>query len=374
MKVLHIYAGNLFGGIETFLIALARDSQSYSSTFSQEFALCFEGRLADELRAKAGKVHLLGNVKTSRPWTIWQARQKLKRLIALAKYDLIICHACWIQAIFGSTVKDLKVPLIFWCHDVVSGRSWIERLAKLIKPDLAIANSKYTLSSLSNLYSDAKKEILLCPVHPPKHIEDKTQVRITLNTPKDRVVIIQVSRLERLKGQSLLISALGRLADLDNWECWIVGGVQRPHEQDYLTELKIQVEKLGIGNRVQFLGQRSDVSQLLSAADIYCQPNTGSESFGITFIEALYAGLPVVTTNMGGGAEIVNDSCGRLVEPNNPEMIVETLKLLITDSQLRQKLGSGGYARATELCEPAQQLQKLEQILDQVVNIHSGLV
>jgi glycosyltransferase involved in cell wall biosynthesis len=363
MKVLHIYAGNLFGGIETFLIALAKDANNYSPEFSMEFAICFEGKLADQLRANGAKVHILGNVKTSRPWTVWQARQKLKSLIQTERFNLVICHACWIQALFGAAVRAVKVPLVFWCHDVVSGKSWVERLAKLVKPDLAIANSKYTLSYLTNFYPDSKKEILLCPVHPPKHIEDKTQVRIAHNIPKDKVVIIQVSRLERWKGQSLLIQALGKLASLDNWECWIVGGVQRPHEQDYLNDLKIQANNLGISNRLQFLGQRSDVSQLLSAADIHCQPNTGAEPFGITFIEALYAGLPVVTTNMGGGAEIVNDSCGRLVEPNNPEMLAETLKLLITNSQLRLKLGSSGHARATELCEPAQQLHKLEKIL-----------
>lgn len=59
----------------------------------------------------------------------------------------------------------------------------------------------------------------------------------------------------------------------------------------------------------------------------------------------------------------MNNSCGRLVEPNNPELLAATLKLLITNSQLRQELGSSIFARATELCEPAQQLQKLERIL-----------
>jgi len=50
------------------------------------------------------------------------------------------------------------------------------------------------------------------------------------------------------------------LAEIDNWEGWIVGGVQRPHEQDYLNELKIQANNLDLSDRLQFLGQRSDVA------------------------------------------------------------------------------------------------------------------
>ena len=80
--------------------------------------------------------------------------------------------------------------------------------------------------------------------------------------------------------------------------------MQRPHEQDYLNELKIQANNLDLCDRLQFLGQRSDVAQLLAAADIHCQLNTGVEPFGITFIEALYASLPVVTTNMEVGQRL----------------------------------------------------------------------
>jgi glycosyltransferase involved in cell wall biosynthesis len=101
--------------------------------------------------------------------------------------------------------------------------------------------------------------------------------------------------LERWKGHALLLSALGKLKDLELWECWIVGGLQRQHEERYLEELKTQAQDLGISDHIKFLGQRSDVPNLLRAANIHCQPNIGAETFGDTFIEALYAGLPVAS-------------------------------------------------------------------------------
>jgi glycosyltransferase involved in cell wall biosynthesis len=157
------------------------------------------------------------------------------------------------------------------------------------------------------------------------------------------------------------------LREVPGWVCWIAGGVQRPHEAEYLQELETQVKKLGISEQVRFLGQRSDVPSLLIAADIHCQPNTGSEPFGIAFIEALYAGLPVVTTAIGGAMEIVDDSCGRLVAPNDINALSDVLGALITNSSERATLASGGKSRAEYLCNPQRQLNRLYRLLSQVV-------
>ena len=80
----------------------------------------------------------------------------------------------------------------------------------------------------------------------------------------------------------------------------------------YERELRAAAERLGIAARIKFLGQRDDVPSLMRAADVQCQPNAGPEPFGLVFVEALAAGLPVVTTRMGGPLEIVNASCGML--------------------------------------------------------------
>ena len=152
IKVLNIYAGNLFGGIEVLLLSLANKEISLESMIFH-FALCFEGKLANELRSiDASKVDILGNVKISRPWTVIRARQKLKELLEREKFDGVICHSCWPQAIFGPIVRDSGLPLIFWCHDTPNGTHFLERLAKRVRPNLVIANSLYTLEALSLIH------------------------------------------------------------------------------------------------------------------------------------------------------------------------------------------------------------------------------
>jgi glycosyltransferase involved in cell wall biosynthesis len=195
-------------------------------------------------------------------------------------------------------------------------------------------------------------------------------VRAELGAAPEAAVVIQVSRMEEWKGHRLHLNALARLAGApggsggrSKWSCWIVGGAQRAHEARYLEALRAEAAALGIGSRVNFLGQRGDVARLLAAADIHCQPNTGPEPFGITFIEALYAGLPVVTTAIGGALEIVDGSCGILIEPNDPAALAEALGRLIEDRELRARLGATGPARATALCEPRAQLQALARAL-----------
>src|SRR5689334_13323227 len=101
MKVLYINSGNLYGGIETLLVALAR-FRDVSPEMEPHFALCFEGKLSRELRDLGCTVHTLGNVRLSRPWTTWQARRRLQQIIQQHHYDVVVPHGSWNMSIFGS--------------------------------------------------------------------------------------------------------------------------------------------------------------------------------------------------------------------------------------------------------------------------------
>ncbi|MFL5349886.1 MAG: glycosyltransferase, partial [Hyalangium sp.] len=174
------------------------------------------------------------------------------------------------------------------------------------------------------------------------------------------VVIVQCCRMEEGKGHRLLLDALGRLRSVPDWVLWVAGGAQRPMEVRYLAELEALASGLGIRERVRFLGQRSDVQRLLAAGDLHCQPNTASDSFGLAFIEALHAGLPVVTTSMGGPLETIDSTCGVLVPPA-PEPLAQALQRLIQDGEARRQLGAAGPSRAVALCEPSAFLRGLEE-------------
>lgn len=372
MKVLHVYAGNLFGGIETLLLTLARE-RHLCPEMEAEFALCFEGRLSQELVSTGAKVHQLGAVKLRNLASILRARASLERVIRQNGVDLVICHACWPQVIFGGTVKRMNKPLIFWCHDILTGTNLLERFAKFIQPDSIVANSEYTQQHVDRVYPNIPDRVVYCPVSPiqvehPSSV--RQQIRQQLGTAADATVIIQVSRMERWKGHSLSIAALGEIKDLDNWEYWIVGGIQRESEVNYFAALQQQVIELGLEERIRFLGERRDVPNLLTAADIFCQPNLNPEPFGIAFIEALYVGLPIVTVAIGGGSEIVTPECGYAVEPGNVSQVAEALRALIKEPTKRQCFSTSAIERASELSDPKQQLGEIDRIARELCHSH----
>jgi glycosyltransferase involved in cell wall biosynthesis len=365
MRVLHIVSGRLYGGVETALVTMAR-CRLLCPEIEPEFALCFDGRLRDELTAAGAPVHMLGEVRVRHPLSVLRARRRLSRLLDERAADVVVCHMAWAQAIFGPVACASGVPLVFWAHNATDARHWLDRWARLTPPDLAICNSNFTAATMLRLYPRVATQVVYCPVSPPAlnaSVNARAEVRAELNTPVDATVIVQVSRMEQWKGQRLHLETLGKLRDRSGWVCWMVGAAQRPQEVGYERELHTVAKQHGIEGRVRFAGQRSDVSRILSAADIYCQPNTSPEPFGLTLIEALQAGLPVITSAMGGATEVVNDSCGILVPPGGVADLALALRLLVNDAQLRRRMGESGPARARELTDPAIQLSRLRGAL-----------
>lgn len=368
MRVIHVHGGNLYGGVETLLGTLAREGDACPA-LEQSFALCFEGRVKEELLTAGATVHTLGDVRVRSPLSVRRARAALDGVLRRERYDVAICHSSWSQSLFGPVARAAGVPLAFWMHAPADGTHWLERWARRTPPRLVICNSEFTARSAPRLYPRARVEVVYCPVaFAPEaaHASPSTRadVRAELATNESDVVIIQVSRMEAWKGHAAHLEALALLKDVPDWTCWIIGGAQRPVEAEYLEGLKQRASRLGIAGRVRFTGERADVPRLLAAADMFCQPNTGPEPFGLVFIEALMSGLPVVATGIGGAMEIVNDSCGLLVAPDDVSALASGMRQLIESPQRRAELSARSPARARELCDAPTQLARLHLLLD----------
>jgi glycosyltransferase involved in cell wall biosynthesis len=361
--VLHIYSGNLFGGVETVLITLAGEECSH---LPSEFALCFEGRLSTELRSRGASLHMLGPARLSRVDSILRARASLAKVLAARRYSAVICHAFWSWGIFGSVVRRSALPAICWVHDEPKWDHWMDRVSFLRLPDIAICNSRFVAGRLKQIWPGARTEVIYCPVSlaiPDRAARHRQLVRAELGTSENAAVIIQACRFEAWKGHLQNIMALKELGSDRNWEGWLVGDLQRESESAYLAEVRRAVRDFGLESRVRFLGQRSDVPRLLAAADIHCQPNTAAEPFGIVFVEALAAQLPVITTNLGAASEILDSTCAILVPPGRVGDLADALKRLVDNPLERARLGAAGPARAQLLSNPRAQASKLAAVL-----------
>lgn len=350
MNVLHVHSGNIFGGVERILETLA-PATSGEAPLRSTFGLCFEGTVADRLRSAGATVHLLGEVHARQLSEIRSARRALAGVLQADRPDAVLVHSAWSQAIFGRTILNSGVPLVRWLHAPQPGPRALEFWARRSRPSLVLCNSQYTADHGRAQIAGVPHTVLYPPAAMRSRRPDvRSRVRQSLDTPADAIVVVLAARLEAGKGQWMLIEALAQVADR-SWEAWIVGGAQHPDEHAYFDALRAAARSAGLADRVRFLGQRSDVADLLEAADVYCQPNVAPDSFGLSFIEALSAGLPVVTTRLGAAAEIIDDTCGVLIESGSLAALRDTLASLIERPDQRRQLSAGALQRAREFCD-----------------------
>ncbi|GAB4133484.1 MAG: glycosyltransferase family 4 protein [Cyanobacteria bacterium J069] len=103
---------------------------------------------------------------------------------------------------------------------------------------------------------------------------------------------------------------------------------------------------LGLGDRVHFLGYRRDLATLMNAVDLFVFPSR-YETSGLVLLEAMAAGLPVVTAATVGGAEIVTPECGVVLpDPNDQPALAQILQTLVADPQRRSQMGQAARRRA----------------------------
>jgi glycosyltransferase involved in cell wall biosynthesis len=156
-------------------------------------------------------------------------------------------------------------------------------------------------------------------------------------------VVLSVARQYRRKDTRSLLEAFARLRESHpEARLRIVGGGPD------LPRIRARARELGLGDRVTFLGEVPDdgaVRREYLAADLFCLPSL-QEGFGIAFLEAMAAGLPVVATRAAAVPEVVPDGeVGLLVPPRDPDALAAALARLLDDEPLRRRLGEAGRRR-----------------------------
>lgn len=157
--------------------------------------------------------------------------------------------------------------------------------------------------------------------------------RASVDTPEDAQVILTLSRLDWDSGVDVLLEAL---ADVKGAYAWIAG--EGPMERDF----RHQAQKLGIADRVRFLGHREDRAGLLAACDVVAAP-ARHDPFGASTLAAWAAKRPLVTTDAAGPASFATDDMDALVTPSeNAGALAKALKRVLQDADLAAALADNG--------------------------------
>lgn len=178
----------------------------------------------------------------------------------------------------------------------------------------------------------------------------RAEIRQTLGCAPDTLLVTLVARFQSVKGHDVFLEAARQAAARSNRFRFAMAGenIFARSADDRLkgrTIRRIEADS-SLRERVRFLGWVDQPEKVLAASDVVVC-SSRFESFGMVLVEAMATEVPVVSTNVGGPAEIVIDGeTGFLVPPGRPELIVQRLMRLSEDDGLRQRMGQAGRRRA----------------------------
>lgn len=174
--------------------------------------------------------------------------------------------------------------------------------------------------------------------------ERKRRVRGSLGIAADAEVLINVGRQVYQKGQTDLLEAFARLVERRPGTVLLIAG----REGERTQVLREAQARLGLGDRVRFLGFRTDVADLLAASDLFVFPSL-YEGLGGGVIEAMALGLPVIASDIPALREVVDAGVtGELVEPGSPVALASAIEAMLDDPARRAACAERAMERFRE--------------------------
>ena len=205
-------------------------------------------------------------------------------------------------------------------------------------------------------------EVLYIGADKPEAIdlEDKKALRDKYNLQRSFIVGI-IGRIEESKGQYLVIEAIKKLVRKNiDAKALIVGHAMN---DNYLNNLKDNIEKEKINDKVIFTGFTTKVQRLMQLCDVIVLA-TDKETFGLVLIEAMQCEIAVIASDSGGPLEIIdNNKSGLFFKSKESDDLAQKLEILYRDEKLRESIATAGKLKANEKFCSEKQFKKLKYIL-----------
>jgi glycosyltransferase involved in cell wall biosynthesis len=185
----------------------------------------------------------------------------------------------------------------------------------------------------------------------------RASVREALGVAADQLLIACVGRFVNFKGFKYVVRAAARLKTLIPGMAIVIAG-----DGPLRSELEREIRDREVESIVRLLGWRTDIGDLMAAADIFVMPSLG-EGFGLVLLEAMAQRTPVVATRSMSVPEIVIDGVtGCLVEPADDADLARGIEQLARNPELRRRMGEAGFERLCRQFSVDAMVQKTQRV------------
>ncbi len=264
-------------------------------------------------------------------------------------FDLIVTNTVKAH-LYGSIAASLSgTPLVWRFHDILSSPDFSPVLIRCIalfgnrfpKRILAVSNVTRDYLMSNGLKANNVQVIFNGIDNGLFEVEDHSNsIREELRLGNGVKLVGCIGRIVPQKGQkSFLLAVPGVIKRYPETFFLIIGDVFHKEER-YKQELLEIAKTSGIENRIRFTGFRRDIGDVIRSLDIVVFPSVAPESFGLSILESMVLGKPVIASKIGGVCEIIEDGIsGILVEPGHPEQITDRILYLFGDRETYERMG-----------------------------------
>lgn len=274
------------------------------------------------------------------------AYRQLKELIAATRFDLIHCHtptASVLVRMAAQKARKQGTTVMYTCHgfhfhNAAPKKNWmlyypIERFLSR-KCDYLVTINKEDYNRAQTFHAGNVRYIPGVGVNISRIANtevDRAAMKESIGIPSDGIMILSIGEMIERKNHQVIIKALGKLQRKDIYYVICGKGPLR-------DELATLADGLGIGERTLFLGFRRDIPELCNTADISAFPSR-IEGLGLAGIEAMAAGVPLVSSNVHGILDYVIDGeTGYACAPDDVDGFARAIQTLADSPELRASM------------------------------------
>ena len=266
---------------------------------------------------------------------------------------IVACHP-HLAPVAQACARVSGAPFLVWCHGEEAWRPQRRFVGRALRAaDAVVAPSHFTASVVQQTAGIDGRRLIVLPHALPGEVPLSVGIR---PKPQSQPRVLAVARLlpeHAYKGIDTLLTVWPKVQEsVPQAELQIVGdGPGRPR-------LEADARRLGLDGHVQFSGALDDgaLAHAYGEAAVFALPvrttvgtQAGGEGFGLVYLEAAAAGLPVVAGNGGAIPEVVRDGeTGLLVDPRGPDEVARAIVRLLRDPELARRMGEAAQRRALE--------------------------
>lgn len=336
----HVWRGGKAGGAETHALQLMKE---LSLRGHQIYFVSASGHSGVENIPPGVVAEYRLPFQSLNPFDKLTAYRRLIEIVTRHQIDIIHAHhrtgGYFTEAIFRRT----GVPYLITVHDIWHRAPFKSLHGRFLRRMIAV--SGFIKRGLTEKFGVAAEQVRI--IHngiDPSQIEkasdaEAAQIREKFGVGGE-VVFSLVARITESKGHYDLIEACKLLPRELNYKCLIVG------EGKDKQKLQALVALYGLSEKVVFCGYQANIPALMKASDVILLPSH-REPFGLTIVEGMFSGKPLLVSSSGGIPEIVtNDREGIVFPVRDVAALAKAIVLLVGDPALRRRLGEEAYRTA----------------------------